>query len=114
MKKLIQRILLFVITLPFVMVVVVFLPYRSYLATSCIVILLSALGAAEFAAMLNKKNGAVSTREAGILGALGPAAMTLTVSFGLSFYVFPGILMAAFSWLLLSQVFTPPEKFNTS
>ncbi|MDR2246642.1 MAG: phosphatidate cytidylyltransferase, partial [Treponema sp.] len=39
---------------------------------------------------------------------------TLTVSFGLSFYVFPGILMAAFSWLLLSQVFTPPEKFNTS
>lgn len=114
MKKLIQRILLFVITVPLVMVVVVFLPYRSYLATSFIVIVLSALGSVEFAAMLNKKNGAVSTREAGILGALGPAAMTLTVSFGLSFYVFPGVLMAAFSWLLLSQVFTPPEKFNNS
>ncbi|MDR2071141.1 MAG: phosphatidate cytidylyltransferase [Treponema sp.] len=114
MKKLIQRLLLFFITLPLIVVVVLFLPYRNYLAANLIVVILSALGAGELADMLNKKNSAVSKREACILGALGPAAMTLTVSFGLSFYVFPLILMTAFAWLILSQIFIPQDKFKDS
>jgi phosphatidate cytidylyltransferase len=114
MKKLIQRLLLFIVTVPLVAAVVVFLPYRNYLAVNLLVVILSALGADEFAVMLNKKAGAVSRREACILGALGPAAMTLTVSFGLSLYVFPGVIMAAFAWLLLSRVFAPPDAFKNS
>ncbi|MDR2741143.1 MAG: phosphatidate cytidylyltransferase [Treponema sp.] len=114
MKKLIQRLLLFIITLPLIMVVVVFLPYRNYLAANVIVVVLSGLGASEFAAMLNKKNNVISKGEACILGSLGPAALTLTVSFGLGFYVFPGVLMVAFTWLLLSRIFTSPDKFRNS
>ncbi|MDR0376898.1 MAG: phosphatidate cytidylyltransferase [Spirochaetaceae bacterium] len=114
MKKLIQRLLLFVITLPLIMVVMVFLPYRNHLAANLIVVVLSALGAVEFAAMMSKKTGGVSPREAGILGSLGPAAMTMTMSFDLNFYVFPGVLMAGFSWLLLSRIFSPPDKFAGS
>jgi phosphatidate cytidylyltransferase len=113
MKKLIQRILLFAVTLPLVAAVMVFLPYRNYLAANVIVTVLSGLGAGEFAAMLlNRKNNAFSKGEACILGALGPAALTLTVSFGLSFYVFPGVLMTALIRLLLSRIFTSPDKFG--
>ncbi|MDR3130202.1 MAG: phosphatidate cytidylyltransferase [Treponema sp.] len=114
MKKLIQRLLLFIITLPLVVVIVLFLPYRNYLAANVIVVILSALGAGEFADMLNRKSITLSKGEARILGALGPAVMTLAVSFSLQFYVFAGAIMAAFIWLLLSRVFTSPDKFGYS
>jgi phosphatidate cytidylyltransferase len=114
MKKLIQRLLLFIITLPLVVVIVLFLPYRNCLATNVIVVVLSAFGAGEFADMLNKKNSVLSKQEACILGALGPAAMTLRVSFGLSVYGFSVILMAAFAWLILSRIFILQDKFKNS
>ncbi|MDR0387304.1 MAG: phosphatidate cytidylyltransferase [Treponema sp.] len=114
MKKLVQRLLLFIITLPLIAVIVIFLPYRSYLAVNIIVVILSALGAGEFAAMLNKKGRVITGGEACVLGAAGPAVATLTVSFGLNFYVSSGILMAAFAWVLLSRVFTAPDKFKSS
>jgi phosphatidate cytidylyltransferase len=114
MKKLIQRLFLFIITLPLIMVVVKFLPFRNYLAANIVVVIFSALGAFEFAAMLNRKNKVISQWEALVLGALGPAAMTLVVSFGMNFYIFAGILMAAFGWLLLSRIFSPPDKFKNS
>jgi phosphatidate cytidylyltransferase len=114
MKKLIQRLFLFIIALPLIIGVVKFLPYRNYLAANITIVIFSALGAFEFAAMLNRKNKVISQWEALILGALGPAAMTLVVSFGMNLYIFAGILMAAFGWLLLSRVFSPPEKFKNS
>jgi phosphatidate cytidylyltransferase len=114
MKTLIQRLLLFIFALPLIVVVVVFLPYRNYLAANLIATILSALGAGEFAAMLNKKSRVLYKKEACILGAIGPAAVTLTVSFGLNFYVFPGIVMAAFAWMLLSRIFTSPDTFKFS
>jgi phosphatidate cytidylyltransferase len=112
MNKLVQRLLLFIITLPLVVVLVVFLPHGNYLAVNIIVIILVSLGAFEFAAMLNTKGTAVSRREALVLGALPPAALTAVVSFGFELYFFPLILMAAFAWLLLSRIFAPPGELK--
>jgi phosphatidate cytidylyltransferase len=114
MKKLVQRLLLFIITLPLFGAIVALLPYRNYLAANTVVVILSALGAFEFAVMLNKKTNAISQGKALVLGSLGPAAITLTVSFGINFYIFPGILMAAFAGLFLPHIFTRPDKFKNS
>jgi phosphatidate cytidylyltransferase len=114
MKKIIQRLLLFVIALPLVSALVIFLPHPNYLAVNIVIVVLVSLGAYEFAAMLNKKGTAVSRGEALVLGALPPAAMTAAISFGVNFYIFPFVLMAAFAWLLLSRVFAPPDKLKDS
>jgi phosphatidate cytidylyltransferase len=114
MKKIVQRLLLFVISLPLVSVLVVFLPHLNYMAVNIVVVVLVSLGAFEFAAMLNKKGTAISRAEALVLGALPPAAMTVVISFGVNFLVFPFVLMAAFSWLFLSRVFAPPDALNDS
>jgi phosphatidate cytidylyltransferase len=106
MKKLIQRLLMFFIGLPLVVFLVVFLPQRNHLVINIIIILVSSLGALEFAAMLRKKGSLLHPAEALVLGALGPAAMTLVVSFDMGGQVFPMFLVLGASWCLLSQVFS--------
>ncbi|MDR3122478.1 MAG: phosphatidate cytidylyltransferase [Treponema sp.] len=112
MNKLVQRLLVFIVGLPLVVVLVLFLPQKNHLAVNAAVILLSALGAAEFANMLRKKGPAVSPGEAGILGGLVPAAMTLTVSFGYGGQSVPLALVLGASWLLVSRIVAGVEALD--
>jgi phosphatidate cytidylyltransferase len=112
MKKIIQRLLLFIISVPLISALVLFLPQKNHLAVNIALILFSALGAGEFAAMLNKKKSVISRPEAYILGLLGPAAMTAVVSFGIGFPIFCVCFVGGLCWLLLSRTFASAKKFE--
>ncbi|MDR1300982.1 MAG: phosphatidate cytidylyltransferase [Treponema sp.] len=112
MKKLIERVLLFVIGFPLVIGIVVFLPYKHHLAVNLMVIMVSALGAAEFAELLRKKNSSLGSLEAAFLGAVSPAATTLAVSFDYNQNFIAGTFMAGVSWLLVSRIFTGEDKLK--
>ncbi|MDR0597860.1 MAG: phosphatidate cytidylyltransferase [Treponema sp.] len=114
MNKLVQRLLVFIIGLPLVVALVLCLPQKNHIAVNAAVVLLSALGAAEFADMLRKKGPAVSRLEAGILGSLAPAAMTLMVSFGFGGQSIPLALVMGASWLLISRIFAGAGKFDAA
>jgi phosphatidate cytidylyltransferase len=105
MKKLVQRLLLFIIGLPLTVCLVLYLPQKNHIAVNMVVILLSALGAIEFADMLEKKEPALPRWEAAILGSLVPLAMTLTVSFGFSGQSVSAALVLGAVWLLVSRIF---------
>ncbi|MDR2784442.1 MAG: phosphatidate cytidylyltransferase [Treponema sp.] len=114
MKTLIQRLLLFFIGLPVIVLVVFFLPHYNNLAVNIIILVLSALGSVEFAGMLRKRSLSISNLEAVILGGLSP----LTVLVSISFFPDAGSvsisIMAGASWLLISRVFSPGGKFEDS
>ncbi|MDR0721824.1 MAG: phosphatidate cytidylyltransferase [Treponema sp.] len=112
MKKLIERLLLFVIGLPLVIGIVVLLPYKHHLAVNLVVILLSALGAGEFAVFLKKNHKPITVREALILGAVNPLAVTLTVSFDLQAPIIPGMFILGASWFLVSRIFAGEDKLK--
>jgi phosphatidate cytidylyltransferase len=112
MNKLVQRLLVFIIGLPLVVALVLCLPQKNHIAVNVAVTLLSSLGAVEFADMLRKKGPAVSRREAGILGGLVPAAMTLIVSFGFGGQSIPLALVLGASWLLISRIFARADQFE--
>jgi phosphatidate cytidylyltransferase len=114
MNKLLQRLLVFIIGLPLVVVLVLCLPQKNHIAVNAVVVLLSALGAAEFADMLRKKGPAVSPLEAGLLGGLVPAAMTAMVSFGFEGQSVPLALVIGASWLLISRVFAGAPAFDAA
>ncbi|MDR3341195.1 MAG: phosphatidate cytidylyltransferase [Treponema sp.] len=112
MKKLIQRFLMFIIGLPLTVIIVVALPQKHHLVANITVILLSALGAVEFAELLKQKNNVISLAEAAILGALSPLAMTLAVSFGLHGEVIPAAFILGAAWVLVSRVFVQEDKLR--
>jgi phosphatidate cytidylyltransferase len=114
MNKLVQRLLVFIIGLPLVVVLVLCLPQKNHIAANVAVVLLSALGAVEFADMLRKKGPAVSGPEAGILGSLAPAAMTAMVSFDRGGQAISLALAAGGSWLLISRIFAGAGKFDAA
>jgi phosphatidate cytidylyltransferase len=107
MKK---RILMFCIALPLTVFIVLFLPHKNHLVANIIVILLSALGAMEFADILGKKKIPISPVEAAILGALGPIAMTISVSFECTVQLLPVVYSIGAAWILLSRVFLKSEQ----
>jgi phosphatidate cytidylyltransferase len=119
MKKLIQRLLMFFIGVPLA-VLVVLLPQKNHLAVNIIVVILSALGALEFANMLKKKSPSsedapgcsLHPAEVVLLGILGPAAMTLSVSFRAVAYIFPAVFILGASWCLISKIFFPADRLN--
>jgi phosphatidate cytidylyltransferase len=111
MKKLIQRLLMFFIGVPLV-VLVVLLPQRNHLAVNIIVVILTALGALEFADMLKKKGCPLHTVEVILLGILGPVAMTLSVSFQAVAYIFPAAFILGASWCLISNIFSPADRLE--
>lgn len=110
MKKLIQRLIIFCTGLPLIVLFVLFLPPYNHLAVNMAVVAFSAVGAVEFAGILKKKNLIISHVEAAILGALSPAAMTLTVSFQAGAQIVPAVFIAAAAWLLISRIFTREQK----
>ena len=112
MNKLVQRLLVFIIGLPLVFGLVVCLPQKNHLAVNVAVILLSALGAAEFAGMLRKSAPAVSPPAAALLGGLAPAAMTLMVSLGFGGQAIPLALVLGGSCLLISGICVAAARFD--
>jgi phosphatidate cytidylyltransferase len=112
MKKLVQRLLLFIIGLPLTVCLVLYLPQKNHIAVNVAVILLSALGTIEFADMLRKKESALPRWEAAVLGSLTPAATTLMVSFGFSGQTLSTALVLGAAWLLVSRIFSG-DHFET-
>jgi phosphatidate cytidylyltransferase len=105
MSKVIKRLLVFIIGVPAVAGIVLFLPYFNHLALNIIVILFSSVGALEFQAMLEKKNLKTSKVEAVLYGALLPVAITLIISFNCPVWILPLIIMSAALWFFLSRAF---------
>jgi phosphatidate cytidylyltransferase len=114
MKKMFQRLLVFSIGLPALLVVLLFLPQFNHLAFSMVVIAVSVIGAMELQNMLKQKGLEISVIEAAILGGLAPVMLMLHVSFGLfqGDTVFIFVSLGA-SWVLLSRVFSNQEKLNS-
>ena len=106
MKKIVQRLLIFFIAIPLIVGIVLLLPHYHHLVLNLLVVIFSALGAAEFSALLAQKNLSISKIEAAILGALPPSVMILIVNFGLSEMLLSAVIAAVASWLLVSQVFS--------
>ena len=114
MKKLIERLFIFMVGVPLFAAMVLFLPWKNHLALNLVITLLSALGAAEFAGMLDKKGFSIKRREAFFWGMLCPLAQTAAGSFfswGDRIAV-PVVFTAALSIILVSRVFTRPEKLD--
>ncbi|MDR2516490.1 MAG: phosphatidate cytidylyltransferase [Spirochaetaceae bacterium] len=112
MKKLIERLFIFLIGVPLFAALVLFLPWKNHLALNLVITLLSALGAAEFAGMLNKKGFSVKRLEAFFWGMLCPLAQTIEGSFfsrGGSIAV-SAVFIAALSFIFAARVFARPEK----
>jgi phosphatidate cytidylyltransferase len=112
MKKLMQRILMFLVGPPLIAALVLFLPHYHHLALNILVIIFSALGAAELAALLEQKNLRIPKIEAVILGILPSAAMTAVVSFGCDSQITSIVFLLEISWLLLSRIFSPLEVLD--
>jgi phosphatidate cytidylyltransferase len=111
--KIVERFLVFFIGVPIALGIVLLLPYQRHLALNCVVIVLSALGAAEFTALLKQNIGfALSVPEAALFGAACPFAMTLRVSFGIDYRIVPGVMAAAAAWLLISRIFAPEHRLK--
>jgi len=106
MKKIIQRLLIFFISMPLILGIVLLLPHYHHLVLNLIVVIFSALGAAEFSVLLTQKNLSITKIEAAFLGALPPAAMILIINhLGFSELLLSAVIAAVVSWLLVSQIF---------
>jgi len=106
MRKIIERLLIFFIGTPAIIILVIFLPWYNNLALNIAAIFFSAMGAVELSSMLEKKGIRISKIESFILGALAPFAITLHVSFDLPFWLVSAIIMSGALYSLLSGVFS--------
>jgi len=113
MKKVIERVLVFIIGIPAVYAIVILLPHRSNLAINIVTIFFSAMGAVEFSTMLEKKNIFISKIESFILGAILPLTITLVISVRLPFEILPVLAMASAGWVLLSKVFSKSSGIDS-
>jgi phosphatidate cytidylyltransferase len=114
MLTLIKRLLVFFIGIPIIVGLVFFLPFRGHLLLDIIIIIFSALGAVEFAAMLEKKSLCIKKTEAFFLGASAPAAMTLAISLNCPQWIIPLLLIAGAFWVLLSRVFISSARMEAA
>jgi phosphatidate cytidylyltransferase len=114
MKKIIERLLVFIIGIPAVFALVMLLPYHRNLAVNIVTVFFSGMGAVEFSFMLEKKKIFISKIESFILGAIIPLAFTLDIS--LFFYddiiISPFLIMASAGWILLSKIFSKSTEIE--
>ncbi|MDR1389500.1 MAG: phosphatidate cytidylyltransferase [Treponema sp.] len=113
-KILIARLFIFFAGLPAVVALIIFLPHYNHLALNALVILVSMLGAAEFARMLRFKGFELKTAEAVLLGCLSPVSMTLIVSFDTNYQITQSLFVIGASWLLVSEVFIHHQNFSSA
>ncbi|GHV81947.1 phosphatidate cytidylyltransferase [Spirochaetia bacterium] len=114
MSKIIQRLLLFFIGLPLLVILVFYLPQKNHLAINLVALVFSALGTLEFAGMLKKQGLSISSAEALVLGSLCPLAVTIEVSFNTGLVLLPAAFTTGAFWLLVSRVFSGPDKLRDS
>jgi phosphatidate cytidylyltransferase len=114
MGTIIKRLLVFFIGIPAIVFLVIYLPHLHHLAFNIVVILFSALGAVEFAAILEKKQIHVSIIEAVIFGSFSPLAYTLIICFNFPQWIIPLYIMSAFCWVMLSLAFTGRAKMENA
>jgi len=113
MKKWMQRILVFFIGVPLIITVILLLPHYHHLVFNAIVILFSAFGAAEFSVMLSQKNLRITRAEALVFGALAPLVMYLIISLDFSVLLFPAVIAASISWLLLWGILSKGDALDS-
>ena len=116
MNKMVKRLLLFTVSVPAIVLIVLKLDHCNQLAINILVVIFSALGAVELSELIAPKKLIIGKAEAAALGAAAPAAMTLTVSFGLGFngLLVPAVIAGAVSWLLASRIFSSGEKLENA
>jgi phosphatidate cytidylyltransferase len=112
MKKIIERLLVFIIGLPAVFALVICLPYHRNLIFNIITVFFSAMGAVEFSSMLEKKKIIISKIESFILGSIIPLAFTLVISLEKPKWIIPVLIMTSASWVLLSKVFSRSTEID--
>jgi len=112
MKKTIQRLLIFFISLPLILGIVLLLPHYHHLVLNLIVVIFSALGAAEFSVLLTQKKLSIKIIEASFLGALPPAVMILIINFGFTELLLSAVIAAVVSWLLVSRIFAQGDVLD--
>jgi phosphatidate cytidylyltransferase len=113
MKKIIQRLLIFFVSMPLILGIVLLLPHYHHLVLNLIVVIFSALGAAEFSILLTQKNLSITKIEAAFLGALPPAAMILIINnLGFSELLLSAVIAAVVSWLLVSRIFAHGDALD--
>ncbi len=109
MKKILQRLMMFIIGLPAVLVIVLALPHFHHLAANLVLILVSALGATEFSAILGRRGYRLPTWEAAVLGVIAPLAGMLVISFGVDGAIAPVLFMLGVGWVISSRIFASAE-----
>lgn len=110
MKNMIPRLLIFFIGVPLIIALVLLLPQFNHLCISVVVVVASALASVELAEMLGTKGLRISGIEAGIFGALAPAATVAVINFYASFWFIPLLVFAAISWILIALVLLPMQE----
>jgi phosphatidate cytidylyltransferase len=112
MTKLVQRLLIFSLGIPAIIALVAYLPFYNHLAVNLVVTIISALGAVEFSQILAKKHYSLPPWEAAILGALAPAAMTLSISLNIPGELVPAAFIFGAGWLIASRVFSSLQDIS--
>jgi phosphatidate cytidylyltransferase len=113
MKKLFQRLLVFFIGIPALIVIVFCLPQFNYLAFGCVVICTSIVGAMEFQNILKQKNLGLSAVEAAILGGIAPVVTVVVVSFNLNIDIIALSVCLAACWIVASRVFSTHDELDS-
>ena len=103
--KVLSRLLIFFIGLPLVAALILFLPYYNHLALNICVVIISSVGAVEFALMLRARGFPVYIGEAAILGSLSPLSATLIVSFNTNEQITQILFIIGAVWVLISEIF---------
>jgi phosphatidate cytidylyltransferase len=119
MKKVIQRLLIFFVSVPLILIIVLWRRQFNHLVFNLLVVVFTALGAVELSAMLTHKNNVNTGKTTGgvkitaaVLGALMPVSAVLTVCFGINVLVIPVVFTAAVLWLLVTRIFSQGETLN--
>jgi phosphatidate cytidylyltransferase len=112
MTKLVQRLLIFSLGIPAIIALVAYLPFYNHFAVNLVVTLISALGAIEFSQILAKKHYSLPIWEAAILGALAPAAMTMSISFNIPGELVSAAFIFGAGWLIASRVFSSLQDIS--
>jgi len=112
MNKIVQRLLIFFISMPLILGLVLLLPQYHHLVLNLIVVIFSALGAAEFSILLTQKNLSIKKLEAAFLGALPPLTMIIIINCNVSELLHSAVIAAVVSWLLVSQIFSQGDVLD--
>ena len=111
MNKIVQRLIVFFIGFPILLLAVFFLPHHNHLFLNLAIIVFSVLGAVEYRSIIRIKTLVTSIPEAVILGGACPAAVTIAVSFGITQATIPLVLVLGAFWVLTSRIFNNKDNF---